>query len=220
MKSPVDTTKGRIVDISPTGELTIKAHCDDFGTLIKRGYKECTVMFKDSRSLSDKQRRSCYALLRAISDYTGMGLDPTKEFMKLKFISEDLQMQMEMFSLSDASMSLVASFQRFLVRFIIDWEIPCDFSLLDYVDDIGDYLYACTASHRCCVCGRHADIFPIGRLAVGEKVLPLCGAHMEEAENSFDKFKEMYHINDGITLDKHLSKEYGIKSMMERMEEC
>lgn len=216
MKSPVDIAKGRIVDISDTGELTIKAHCNDIGTLIKRNYKECTVQFKDSRSLSDKQRKSCYALLRVISDYSGMGLDPTKEWMKLKFITEDLQTQMDMFSLSDASMSLVAAFQRFLVRFIVDWEIPCDFPLIEYVDDVGDYIYACLASKRCCVCGREGDLYQITGTA---KYLPLCAEHMEDAEQSLDKFNEKYHISDGIELDPHLKRVYGLKSKVERMEE-
>ena len=99
------------------------------------------IQMIDSRPLSDKQRRTCYKLIREISNYTGMGLDPTKEYMKLKFIAEDLQETADqMFSLSNAPMSLVCAFQRFLVRFILDWDIPCSFSLLDFVDDVQDYL--------------------------------------------------------------------------------
>lgn len=97
------------------------------------------VQMVDSRPLSQKQRNTCYKLLREISDFTGQGLDPTKEYMKLKFMAEDLQETAEtIFSLSNAPMSLVCAFQRFLVRFILDWDIPCSFPLLELVDDVPD----------------------------------------------------------------------------------
>lgn len=91
MKSPIDIVRGRIVDIDKHGIVTIKARYDDWPMLLKREYKECNIQMIDSRPLSDKQRRTCYKLIREISNYTGMGLDPTKEYMKLKFIAEDLQ---------------------------------------------------------------------------------------------------------------------------------
>lgn len=134
MKSPIDIVRGRIVDIDERGIVTIKARYDDWPILLKRGYKECNIQMIDSRPLSDKQRRTCYKLIREISNYTGMGLDPTKEYMKLKFLAEDLQATADqMFSLSNAPMSLVCAFQRFLVHFILDWDIPCSFPLLDFV---------------------------------------------------------------------------------------
>lgn len=114
MKSPIDIVRGRIVDIDKHGIVTIKARYDDWPMLLKREYKECNIQMIDSRPLSDKQRRTCYKLIREISNYTGMGLDPTKEYMKLKFIAEDLQETADqMFSLSNAPMSLVCAFQRF-----------------------------------------------------------------------------------------------------------
>lgn len=157
MKSPIDIVRGRIVDIDKHGIVTIKARYDDWPMLLKREYKECNIQMIDSRPLSDKQRRTCYKLIREISNYTGMGLDPTKEYMKLKFIAEDLQETADqMFSLSNAPMSLVCAFQRFLVRFILDWDIPCSFSLLDFVDDVQDYVYACLVSKKCCIWGNRA----------------------------------------------------------------
>ena len=153
MKTPVDIIRGRIVDVSLNGELTIKAQYDDWYTLAKRGYKDCNVQMIDSRPLSDKQRRACYALLGEIADFTGNGKDSTKEYMKLKFLAEDFGETAEkIFSLSNAPMSLVCAFQRFLVRFILDWDIPTKFSMLDLVDDVGDYLYACLINRKCAVC--------------------------------------------------------------------
>lgn len=96
--------KGAIVDYDPlTQEVVIRAPYDDWLTLTKRGYKQCLVQLIDSRPLSDKQRRACYALLREIADYTGQGADQTKEWMKIKFLADDLEQTADkIFSLSNA----------------------------------------------------------------------------------------------------------------------
>ena len=223
MKTPVDTVKGRIIDIDEHGAVTIVARYDDWPTLLRREYKECYVEFIDSRPLSDKQRRTCYALLRAISDYTGMGDDPTKEWMKLKFIVEDLELTADrMFSLSDAPMSLVAAFERFLVRFILDWDIPTPFSLLKFVDDVADYVYACAITKKCVVCGRQAELHHIDRVGMGRdrhdivhegmEAISLCREHHAEIHTVGDKsFCAKYHIDGGVVLDKTLCKIWKLK---------
>ena len=94
MRSPSETVKGRIVGYDEKRqELLIRAPYDDVFTLTKREFKTCLVQPIDSRPLSDKQRKACYALLREIGDFTGMGTDPTKEYMKLKFMAEELHHQ-------------------------------------------------------------------------------------------------------------------------------
>jgi len=228
MKSPIDTVKGRIVDYDPrTQELTIKARYDDWHMMTKREYKECLVQMLDSRPLSDKQRKACYALIREISDFTGMGMDPAKEYLKLKFLAEDLQETADkIFSLSNAPMSLVCSFQRFLVRFILDWDIPCNFPLLDYVDDISDYLYACLVKKKCFICGGHADLHHVDHVGAGRnreeiihegmEVLPACRGHHIIAHTIGERaFLERYHIPHGIILDKKLCKIYDLKTNKE-----
>lgn len=224
MKTPIDTVKGRIVDVDEHGVLTIKATYDDWRTLTKRKYSDCLIQLIDGRPLSDKQRKTCYMLIRAISDYTGMGLDPTKEWLKLKFLAEDLEQTADMiFSLSNAPMSLVCAFQRFLVRFIIDWEIPCNFPLLDFVDDVNDYLYACLSHKKCCICGKLADLHHVDHVGAGRnreeiihegmETLPVCREHHSLAHVMGERaFKEKYHIPRGIILDKELCKIYGLKT--------
>ena len=69
MKSPIDIVRGTIVDIDKHGIVTIKARYDDWPMLLKREYKECNIQMIDSRPLSDKQRRTCYKLIREISNY-------------------------------------------------------------------------------------------------------------------------------------------------------
>ena len=225
MKSPIDTVKGRIVGYDERrGELLIRAPYDDHYTMTKRNYKQCLVQLVDSRPLSDAQRRMVYALLREISDFTGMGEDQTKTYMKLKFLVEHLNETADtIFSLSSAPMSLVCAFQRFLVHFILEWDISCSFPLLEYVDDVPDYIYACLIAKKCCITGRPADLHHVERVGMGRnrdeiihegmEVLPLCREMHQEAHTMSDEaFFEKYHLPGGIVADKTICRIYGLKS--------
>lgn len=225
MKSPVETVKGRITDYEPmSGKVHIEAIYPDWYTLVKREVNECLVQFIDSRQLSDKQRRSCYALLREIAEYTGQGMDPTKEWMKIKFLADDLEQTADkIFSLSNAPMSLVCAFQRYLVRFIVDWDIPTNFSLLEMVDDVADYIYACLLNKKCVITGKPADLHHIERVGMGRnreeiihegmEVLPLHRTMHQEAHTMSDEdFFAKYHLPGGIVMDRTLCRIYGLKA--------
>lgn len=228
MRTPVDIVRGRIVGYDERrGEVLIRAPYDDWPTMLRREYKECLVQLVDSRPISDKQRRCCYAILRDIAEFTGQGLDPTKEWMKIKFLADDLEVTADkIFSLSNAPMSLVCAFQRYLVRFVLDWDIPTRFSLLDMVDDIADYIYACLMNKKCCICGAHTDLHHVDRVGMGRdrtdiiheglEVLPLCRIHHQEAHSMPDAdFFEKYHLPGGIEMDRTLCRLYGLKARRE-----
>lgn len=224
MHSPIEAIKGKIVDYSPeTGIMTIKAYYPDWHMLVKREYKQCLVQPIDSRPLSDKQRRACYALLREISDYTGQDVHSTKEYLKIRFLADDFgETADKIFSLSNASMSLVCAYQRYLIRFILDYDIPCRFPLLDFVDDVADYIYSCLVNKKCCVCGRRADLHHCDHVGMGRDrneiihegmiALPLCREHHTECHTIGQKsFEDKYHLIHGIELDKTLCRLYGLK---------
>lgn len=228
MKAPVETVKGRIVGYDERrGELLIRAPYDDYLTMTRREFKECLVQPIDSRPLSDKQRRTCYALIGAISEYTGHGKDPMKEYMKIKFMAEELgQTADQIFSLSNAPMSLVCAFQRFLVRFIVDWDIPTKFSLLEMVDDVADYIYACLIHKKCCISGRVAELHHVDRVGMGRdrtdilhegmEALPLAREYHQEAHTMSDQeFFDKYHLPGGIVLDKTLCRIWKLKARKE-----
>ena len=224
MKKPIEFVKGKIVGYDEkTKELLIRAKYDDVYTMLKREFKECLVQPIDSRPLSDKQRKMCYALIREISDYTGQGIEPTKEWMKIKFLAEDLEQTGDkIFSLSCASMSLVCAFQRYLIHFILDFDIPCRFPLLDYADDTQDYLYHCLLAKKCCITGRPAQLHHVQRVGAGRdrtdivhegmEVLPLSPEMHQLAHTMPDsEFFERYHLLGGIVLDKTLCKVWHLK---------
>ena len=220
----IEIIKGTIVDYDERRqELVIRAPYDNFATLSRRQYKTVDIQLNDSRRLSDKQRKACYALIAAIADYTGDDRTSVKEFMKISFWTSELYQTADtMFSLSNAPMSVVASFQKFLVKFIIQHDIPTKRPMLDFVDDIEDYIYACLANKKCCVCGAHADLHHVDRVGMGRdrtdiiheglKVLPLCRLHHSEAHTMPDtEFIERYHLSDGIPADRTICKIYGLK---------
>ena len=228
MRSATETVKGRIVDYDErTGEMIIRVPYDDYFTMTKREFKECLVQPIDSRPLSDKQRKACYALMREIADYAGESLDRTKELMKLKFLAESIEETADsIFSLSNANMALVCEFQRFLVNFILSWDIPCDFPLLNFVDDIADYVYSCLVNKKCCICGRKADLHHVDHVGMGRdreeiihegmKALPLCREHHTEAHSIGQQtFEDKYHLNHGIEIDKTICRLYKLKARKE-----
>lgn len=219
MKMHADVVEGRIVGYDHRrGELLIRAPYDDIPTLLKRSYQTCLVQPVDSRPLSSKQRRLCYALLREIGDYTAQSPESAKEWMKLKFLAEDLrQTGDKIFSLGNAPMSLVCAFQRFLVRFILDWDIPCRFSLLDYAEDTADYLYHCLVTKKCCICGGAAELHRLDweggsrreSIREGMEVVPLCREHHREAHAmSCEAFLELHHLPGGVVMDRTLCRMY------------
>lgn len=222
MKTANDVVRGEIVDVDG-GIVTIKCRYDDWFTLTKRGYKYCNVQMIDSRPLSAKQRGMCYALLREIADWAGYGTDTMKNIMKLNFMAELCSDTADkIFSLSNAPMSLVCEFQRFLIRFIIDNDVPCSIPLLDYVDDISDYVYSCLVNKKCAVCGRPADLHHVDHVGMGRdrdeiihegmEVLPLCREHHGECHTMGQQsFNDKYHFDGGIALDKTLCRKYRLK---------
>lgn len=229
MKTPVDTVKGKIVGYDErTQELLIRARYDDWYTMTKREYRECLVQPLDSRPLSDRQRKMCYALLREISDYTGQDVHSAKEYLKLRFLADDFgETADRIFSLSNAPMSLVCAFQRYLVRFIVEYDIPCRVPLLEYVDDVPDYIYACLIAKKCCITGRPAELHHIDRVGMGRdrddiihegmEVLPLCREMHQEAHTMSDReFFDKYHLPGGVVMDKTLCRIYKVKAHKER----
>lgn len=237
MKTPVDTVVGTIVDVDERGTMTIKAHYDDWPTLVKRGYRECRIELIDSRPLSSKQRRMCWAMIGEIADWQGdmrsvTGRALAREFVndarKLDFLISELGENADkLFSLSNAPMSLVAAYQRYLVRFIVSNDIPTKKPMLEYVDDVADYVYSCLINKRCCICGRAADLHHVERVGMGRsrteichegmEVLPLCREHHTEAHTiPDDAFFERYHLDKGVQLDKTLCRLYGLKSKHRR----
>lgn len=212
--------KGKVTDISPDGVATVKVQVP-LGQFLHREVKEVYVEMIDSRPLSGNQRRMCYAMIGAIADWAGSCTEEVKEAFKLDFWAERVDtLADKIFSLSDAPMSLVAEFQRFLVAFILTHDVPTKFPLREYVDDIEAYTYFCLVRRKCAVCGRcaeghHIDAVGMGndRAEVqheGREVMSLCREHHTEIHTiGYDAFMKKYHLDGGVPADRTIMKIYG-----------
>lgn len=216
--------KGTILSVEEDGTAFIKTTIDPY-YYEKRQVRECYVDWIDSRPLSDKQRRMCYSLINAIAEWSGSTPDDIKEAFKMEFWAERVEtLADKVFSLSNAPMSLVAAFQKFLIGFILENDVPLKFSLLDYVDDTKDYVYRCLINKKCCICGKRADLHHMEGSTVGmgnnrnevshigRKAISICRIHHTEIHQIGEKdFMKKYHLDGGVEIDKTLAKIYGLK---------
>ncbi len=223
MAEVIDKVRGKIVNYDEKrGVVVIEAPYTDFVAMCRREYKEVEIQLIDSRPLSAKQRRNCYAMIREISEWSGDTPEEVKEALKLDFwCGELLEVADRMFSLSNAPMSIVAAFQSWLARFIVRNDVPTKVPMLSYVDDVLDFTYASLVNKKCVICGKHADLHHVDGVQMGNnrdeinhlglRVLPLCRLHHGECHQIGKKsFFEKYHLEDGIEVDRTIAKIYGL----------
>lgn len=218
--------KGKIIEIRENGTAIIEAPIN-LSRYTRQGNKECYVDYIDSRPLSDKQRKMCYALINAIAEHTGSSQHDIKEAFKLNFMVEQIDtLQDKIFSLANAPMSLIAEFQRFLIGFILENDIPVKRPLLEYVDDIENYVYMCLIHKKCVICGKKAELHHIDQIGIGNnrnevehigrKAFSLCRIHHDEIHNiGKETFIQKYHLNDGIPIDETIKRIYKLRTKKE-----
>ncbi len=214
--------KGKIVRLNPDGRALVEVNMN-INEVIHKDSKMCYVEPVDSRPLSDKQRNMCYALIGEIADWAGYTKHEMKEWAKLEFTAEHTEeLADKIFSLANAPMSLVAAFQKFLVDFIISNDVPCKINLLEYADDIDNYVYMSTINKKCVICGRHGELHHVDALGMGadrkepihmgREVMCLCREHHNEIHDKGRKeFFSKYHLNGGVECDKTILKIYKLK---------
>lgn len=214
--------KGKIIELGSDGSALIKAKLP-LVQAVHRKVNEVYIDLIDSRPLSDRQRRMCYALIHAIAEWSGSEEEEVKQAFKLDFWAEQVDtLADKIFSLSNAPMSLVAEFQRFLVRFIISNGVPVKRPLREYVDDVRDYTYMCLIHKKCAVCARRADLHHIDAIGMGNdrnevkhlgwEVMSLCREHHTEIHTlGKAEFMARYHLDGGIEADGTILKIYGLR---------
>lgn len=217
--------KGKIIDLKEDGTALIACKVD-IGQFVHRNVKECYVDLIDSRPLSDKQRRMCYALTQAIADWAGTSLDYMHNDRKKQFTFDYAEkfpeLTEKLFSLSNASMALICEYQRYLIELILDFDIPLKFPLINYVDDIEHYTYMCVIHKKCAVCGRRAELHHVDAVGagndrgkvqhLGREVISLCREHHTEIHTlGKADFMAKYHLNGGVTADKTILEIYGLR---------
>lgn len=219
----MEIIKGKIVDWTEGGTVTIKAALPSIDRAILRQYDVVEVGFPDGRTISPQQRRLCYKLLHSIGEWMGDDIDSTKTTMKMDFIAnKQRSLARRLFSLSDVDMTTAREFNSYLVDFIVQHGVQTDFMLAEECEDIKRYIYACFMAKRCAVCGREgADLHHVDRIGIGgdrkkinhigRRALPLCRVHHSELHGmSEPQFLEKYHL-EPIEIDETIAKKYRLR---------
>jgi len=222
-----EIVSGKITDISPDG-LTIFVPYSNWERAARREYEEVEVALNDGRTISPEQRRTIYSFMGDISAWSGYERDQTKLVMKQEFINHHLEgLNKQLFSLSDCDMTTAREFQRYLLDFMFEFDVPASLPLHKFFqDDIEYYVYACVTHKRCCICGKKADLHHLGATDdhtsshvgmgrdrteichIGMMCLPLCREHHMEAHQHGDQaLMDKFHLTD-ISIDEKIAKIY------------
>ncbi|MBR1763065.1 MAG: hypothetical protein IJ731_06835 [Eubacterium sp.] len=170
------------------------------------------VRLPDGRTISPKQRRKIWALIRDIDEWAGNYVpEYTRNVLEYNFITT-MEYE-EWFSLSTVDMTTERLFIDYLVAFCFENDVPTKDTLLHQTDDIGKYLYLCLEHRKCAICNDYAEVHHVDKIGMGRdrekivhiglKAIALCHKHHIEAHNDEKGLFNNYHIY-GIRLDKYL----------------
>lgn len=213
----------KLIDIKEDGTATFQCKVD-IDRFMKWKIKEAYIEPIDSRKLSDKQRKMCYAMMKEIADYLGYSASEMKSTLKLQYQTSLCDtLNDRLFSLSNAPMSLVANFQKYLIEFILEWNVPTSIPLYEYAEDINHYIYMCIINKKCAVCGKRAELHHITAIGMGSdrkeichigmEAISLCRQHHTEAHTIGNKeFMGRYHFDGGINIDETIAKIYKLRA--------
>lgn len=191
---------------------------------------DVTVVWHDSRMISDEQRRKAYALIGEITawaGYMGREKETVNGHLKQRFLMQQAEeYQRQMFSLSDCSMTRAREYINWLIDFCLDEDVPTKMPLMDLTDDLEKYSYACLLHKKCAICNRKAELHHVDAIGmgynrqtkpqIGALVLPLCREHHMEYHNiGHTAFVEKYHIVP-VKMDERLAKVYGLNKEARR----
>lgn len=161
---------------------------------------------RDTRIISEKQRKKIYAMCRDIEFYTGTPSEYLINIFKnqIKF----LNMKDEEISLSNCSRKIANDMIDIIIQFIFTENIPMNHATSDLMKQDNYFLYLSTISRKCVICGKpnsdlaHMEAIGRGRNRkemehYGNKVLALCREHHNlQHEIGISRFNDIYHLHN------------------------
>lgn len=185
---------------------------------------EVRVIWQDSRSITNEQRRKAWALMTEIAVYQGQGKDDVYREQAAAFSLKNLEtMQGRLFHLSTATVSEARAFITLLIEIIIEYGIPTKEPLYGLCDDLPRYMYACLINKKCAVCGRKAELHHYDRVGMGNnrneinhigmRAMAVCREHHREIDTIGQKaFDEKYHL-EPVAIDENIAKKYRLRGI-------
>ncbi len=185
---------------------------------------DVVVEFEDGRSITAKQRKKVYVLIKCIADWQGYTpSEVMKELLKYDFIVSPIRESISAdgeFSLSDCDRTTARLFITWLIEFCLVHDIPCGEPMWKLCEDIPKYVWACAVNKKCSVCAKKAELHHYGDDKVGmgnnrktinhigRKCLPLCRKHHTEAHTMGDVAFAHKYLLEPVIIDEQIAKKY------------
>ncbi|MBO0387567.1 hypothetical protein JWK66_09495 [Staphylococcus simulans] len=176
---------------------------------------DCSVI--DPNSITGKQRRKIFALVKDIEAHTGQPMDYMRHLF-IEFVRTYYGYDKHI-SLSDCTRTQANQIIEVTLDWIFHNNIPLAYKTSDLLKQDKSFLYWSTVNRNCVICGKpHSDLahhYAIGRGKnrktmnhYGYEVLALCREHHSEQHNiGVDTFDKKYHLkNSWISVDDRLNK--------------
>ncbi|MDU0476327.1 putative HNHc nuclease [Staphylococcus chromogenes] len=176
---------------------------------------DCTVI--DPNSITGKQRRKIFALVKDIEEHTGQPMD----YMRHMFIecTRTYHGYDNPISLSNCTRTQASQIIDITLDWVFENGIPLSYKTSELLKGDKSKLYWSTVNRNCVICGRpHSDLahrYAVGRGRdrtkinhYGNQVLALCREHHTEQHNiGMDSFNDKYHLHDSwVDVDERLNK--------------
>ncbi|UXR32335.1 putative HNHc nuclease [Staphylococcus simulans] len=176
---------------------------------------DCSVI--DPNSITGKQRRKIFALVKDIEAHTGQPMDYMRHLF-IEFVRTYYGYDKHI-SLSDCTRTQANQIIEVTLDWIFHNNIPLAYKTSDLLKQDKAFLYWSTVNRNCVICGKpHSDLahhYAIGRGKnrktmdhYGYEVLALCREHHSEQHNiGVDTFDKKYHLeNSWVSVDDWLNK--------------
>lgn len=210
IKAKIISYDGRYLKIKPSAVISEE--------LLRLNSNTVELSLDDGRTISEKQRKKIFAIIRDISLWQGDDPEVLRIYLTWDFCNIN---GFDLFSLSTVDMTTAREFINYLIEFCFYHRVPTKQSLYDNTDDIQTYLYLCLKYRRCAICNmfadvHHTDVVGMGRnrnkiIHLGLRVVALCRGHHNQAHMQGKSFFIDNHIY-GIQLTKELCEKLNLKA--------
>lgn len=183
------------------------------------GQPVAELKVSDTRLITVEQRRKIFALIADINKWAKYRTNKEMAIvLKSAYLKDS---DVEMFSLSDCSVSEATAYIEWILDFCFEHDIAFETKTWDILPSDYGMVLRCTRKRRCILCGQKADIdHTFGLVGTGRNrrhvdnsnsyFLPLCRVHHNERHNLGSmSFLNKYHIKP-IKLDKQTRKDLHI----------
>jgi hypothetical protein len=160
------------------------------------------IFFDDPRRMSTRQRNKIQAIINDIRQYSGNGMESTRNALLEQF-NETRQQKLN--NIFNFSIMEAKEFIDFILEFAFEWDVPLSRYNQYKTDNLDFYLFLCLRYRKCAVCGLPGEIHHESAIGMGRdrnkiddsnlKKICLCRkCHQTAHQMGVIKFREKYKV--------------------------